>query len=141
MLFDNDMMMFLNKNIQKNDKVSDLVNDKTGLLRGNMFESEYKPYKNYNPINIIANTEKDSLFLKLYETNFAIIDLNLYLDLHPEDNEMYEVYKKYVNNFEKLKKMYEEKYGPLEITCVDTNTYEWTKNPWPWDKNGGNQYV
>lgn len=140
MLFDNDMMMFLTKDNQ-NTKTNDLINEKEGLIRGNMFESEYKPYKNYTPNIINANNNKDSLFLKLYETNFAIIDLNLYLDLHPNDNQMYEIYKKYVNNFEKLKKMYEENFGPLEITCVDSDTYNWIKNPWPWDNDGGNQNV
>ena len=137
MLFDNDMMMFMSNNNESKNKITDLTNDKVGLTRGNMFDSEYKPYKNYNPTNINV----DNMLLKLYELNFALIDINLYLDLHPNDNEMYKMFKKYANEFEEVKKMYENEYGPLEFNCVDTNTYEWIKNPWPWDKNGGNKDV
>ena len=133
MLFDYDMLMNLSN--LDDEKSGLLVDEREGLKRGNIFENEYVPYKNYNPTNIAS---KDSLLLKLYETNFAIIDLNLYLDLNPNDEKTYDIYKSYVNNYESLKKQYEEKYGPLEITCVNSNTYDWINNPWPWDKNGGN---
>lgn len=133
MLFDNDMFMFLTQN--NIDTNNNLVNKNIGLLRGNMFEDEYKPYKNYNPVSLSDN--KDNLLLNLYETNFAIIDLNLYLDLYPNNNEMYEIYKKYVKEFDNLKKLYEEKYGPLENSCVDFDSYKWIDNPWPWDNYGG----
>ena len=136
MLFDYDMLMNLS-NLNGNNNGS-LVDEKLGLQRGNMFENEYKPYKNYNPLRIVSRNEKEELLLKLYETNFAIIDLNLYLDLNPNDEKTYDIYKSYVNNYESLKKQYEEKYGPLEITCVNNNTYDWINNPWPWDKSGGN---
>lgn len=145
MLFDSEMdinmlnnLMNTNLNINYDNNIT---SDKIGLQRGNMFNKEYKTYKNLNPSNIVANTDNDSLCLKLFETNFAIIDLNLYLDLHPDDNEIYNLYKKYVVDFENYKKEYEKYYGPLEINDIDNNTYEWLKNPWPWDKNGGIKYV
>ena len=137
MLFDYDMLMNLS-NINTLDNTS-LVNAKEGLIRGNMFEKEYKPYKNYNPKRLEIKNENDELLLKLYETYFAIVDLNLYLDLNPNDNKIYEIYKSYINNYEDIKNMYESKYGPLEITCVDSQSYNWTHNPWPWD--GGKQNV
>ena len=147
MLFDTNMdmnminaLMGLNMNNMENSE-SKLSNDKIGLQRGNMFNDEYKSYKGLNPNNIVANTEKDALCLKLFQTNFAIIDLNLYLDLHPDNKEMYQLYKKYVNEFENYKKMYEEKFGPLEITDATSENYSWIKNPWPWDKDGGIKYV
>ena len=143
MLFDNELdinmlntIMGLNK-----DTNSKLSNDKVGLQRGNMFNNEYKPYKNLNPKSIIASTEKDELCLKLFECNFAIIDLNLYLDLHPENKDLYELYKDYVKKYEEYKNNYEQKYGSLDITDIKTNYYNWIKNPWPWDKNGGIKYV
>jgi len=139
MLFDYDMLMDLSN--LKSSYTNTLVDEKLGLQRGNMFENEYKPYKNFNPEIIRINNEKDELILKLFESNFAIIDLNLYLDLNPNDDRIYEIYKSYVNNYEKIKNIYEEKYGPLEITCVDNKTYDWINNPWPWDNNGGNKDV
>ena len=131
MLFDYDMIIDIS-NLDNHN----LVDNKLGLQRGNMFENEYKTYKNYTPKALNINNE---LLLKLYETNFAIIDLNLYLDLHPNDNKLYDIYKNYVETFEKYKNLYEQNYGPLEITCINSNTYNWIDNPWPWD--GGNNNV
>ena len=132
MLFDYDMLMNLSN--LNNDDATSLIDETEGLQRGNLFANEYVPYKNYNPTRI---STKDSLLLKLYETNFAIIDLNLYLDLNPNDEKIYEIYRSYVKNYDNLKKQYEEIYGPLEISCVNNNTYSWINDPWPWDKNGG----
>ena len=95
MLFDYDTLMNLS-NLNNND--STMVDDKLGLQRGNMFENEYKPYKNYNPTKLIAKSEKDDLLLKLCETYFAIIDLNLYLNLNSNDKRTYGLLKKYISN-------------------------------------------
>lgn len=144
MLFDNEMdinMLNTIMGINNGFNNSKLSNDKIGLQRGNMFNDEYKSYKGLNPKNIVVNTEKDELCLKLFETNFAIIDLNLYLDLHPNNNEMYELYRNYVKKYEEYKNIYEQKYGPLDFTDIKNNNYEWIKNPWPWDKDGGIKYV
>lgn len=145
MLFDtqSELDMFINnfskKSIDNNQ--SKLTNKEIGLQRGNMFNQEYLPYKNYVPDKIEALNEKDDLLLKLFETDFAITDIALYLDLHSDDNKMYEIYKNYVESYEKYKKIYEEKYGPLLQNCTDYSNYQWIKNPWPWDKMGGIKYV
>ncbi|MDE5539322.1 MAG: spore coat protein CotJB [Bacilli bacterium] len=73
--------------------------------------------------------------------SFAINDLNLYLDLHPDDKEMFETFKKYVKEKEKLCKEYEKNYGPLEITDTTGSKYNWIDSPWPWDNIGGSMYV
>ena len=118
-----------------------LTSDKIGLLRGNMFNNEYIPYRNKDVQSINTLTEQDALKLKIYETNFALIDLGLYLDLHPNDNDVFERFQNCLSDFEKYKDMYEKQYGPLELTCVKGNSYNWINNPWPWDKDGGTKYV
>ncbi len=145
MLFDeiSDINFLINnmnklKNTNNNSK---LVNDSIGLQRGNMFNNEYKPYRNYKEEIIQALTEKDTLKLKLCETYFALIDLGLYLDLHPEDNDVFERFQNCLSEYEKYKDVYEKQYGPLELTCVKGNSYDWINNPWPWDKDGGTKYV
>lgn len=141
MLFDNDfdLNMFFQK--ENSNKKQELVNDEIGLIRGNMFPNEYKPYKNITPNKISTNNEQDALLLKIYEIDFAIKDLNLYLDLHKEDQYMYEIFQNYCINLEKYKKTYEKMYGPLCIDSYLSDTYEWTNNPWPWNQDGGNKYV
>lgn len=144
MLFDDgfDFNTYFNVINQDNyNKNDELTNLEKGFIRGNMFENEYKPYKNYNPSTIRPKSEKDALMLKIYETEFAMIDLSLYLDLHKEDKQTYDKFRKYVNEFEKYKNMFERQYGPLDLTYIEANTYEWPQNPWPWDRDGGNKYV
>ncbi len=126
---------YMNKSNEK------LVNSKEGFLRGNMFKDLYSPYKNmtYKPLK--PTTENEVLLYKIMEVEFAVNDLNLYLDLHPEDMSMYETFKMYVKECIRLKDEYAKKYGPLTLDQTNANTYEWMKNPWPWDKTGGSMYV
>lgn len=106
---------------------------KEGFNKGNMFINEYLPYKNYTPTILMPKNEKERILLNLYEYDFALNDLSLYLDLHPEDNYAYKMFQKYVNNYEIVKKEYESKYGPLVLTCDSSMDYKWNKNPFPWE--------
>lgn len=126
-------------NYQDNDLK--LVNSKEGFARGNMFKNEFIPYKDYSYRELRPTCEREALLFKIMELDFAINDLNLYLDLHPEDLEIYKKYKKYTEECMILKDEYSKTYGPLMQENVESNSYEWLKNPWPWDKSGGSMYV
>src|SRR5574344_545134 len=144
MLFDdtNIINVYLKSNEKwENDSSDILIGDKDGLIKGNMFKDEYVPYLNYEPHNLNPKTEKEALMLKLYETDFALHDISLFLDLHPKDIYIYEVFKRYVAEYKKYQEIFEKKYGPIDLECTIYNNYEWSKNPWPWDKDGGTMYV
>ena len=129
---------YFNYMMQKDNK---LVSSKEGFLRGNMFADEYVPYKNLTYFKINAESEQENLLNSIMEKEFAVNDLNLYLDLHPEDMDMYEEFKKYVSECIELKDMYAKKYGPLTLDQVQSQKYKWQENPWPWDNMGGGMYV
>ncbi len=112
---------------------------KEGFLRGNMFKDEYKPYKNLTYINIRPRNEREAKLFNVMEYSFAINDLNLYLDLHPEDSEMLKLFKEYVKEEKEAKKEYMESYGPLTVNKVTGNSFDWVSN-WPWE-DGGEMYV
>lgn len=118
-----------------------LVSTEEGFLKGNMWKNEYTPYKNMPPVRLKPTCEREALLFKIMEIDFAVNDLNLYLDLHPEDMEMYECFKKYTEECIELKDQYARMYGPLTLDETQGNTYDWMKNPWPWDKTGGSMYV
>lgn len=124
-----------------NKHTSKLVDPSLGFLRGNMWENEYDPYKNMMPAKLKPTCEREALLYKIMEMDFAVNDLNLYLDLHPEDSNIYEKFKTYSEKCIELKDMYAKKYGPLTLNQTFSNNYEWMKNPWPWDKSGGSMYV
>jgi spore coat protein JB len=118
-----------------------LVSSKEGFLKGNMFKDEYVPYKNLCPKRLNPTCEKEALLYKIMELDFAINDLNLYLDLHPNDSSVYEKFKKYVMNLEKLKSDYTKIYGPLTLNNTESENFRWINNPWPWESDGGSMYV
>lgn len=130
----------LNNNMISNN--SDLVSVSEGFMRGNMFKNEYKPYKNYTYKKIVPKTKKEELLLEIMELSFAINDLNLYLDLNPDDREMLEKFNKLVLASNQKEMEYVKSYGALEV--MDSNSissFEWIKNPWPWEREDDSKYV
>lgn len=150
MLFENndydfDILSLAGLNFNDPNKFFDynnrLVSTEEGFLRGNMWAGEYEPYKNMKYKMLKPTCEREKLLFKIMEMDFAINDLNLYLDLHPEDIEIYEKFKKYTQECLYLKDEFARKYGPLTLDQTQAQQYKWMENPWPWDNDGGSMYV
>lgn len=69
--------------------------------------------------------------LKCYR--FAIIELGLYLDTHPDDEKAICLHKEYSNRFKELSDKYQKVYGPLTI-MFPCNKWRWLEEPWPWER-------
>lgn len=122
-----------NININRNQK---LLNEEEGFNKGNMFDNLYSKYKNH-VYKLKVNNEKDKLLYKIQMYGFAIKDIILYLDIHNNDNDMLKVFHKYQKLYKQTKEQYEKTYGPLCSIDEDNDTsWDWVKNPWPWDKGG-----
>ena len=67
---------------------------------------------------------------------FAMIELNLYLDVYPNDKEALKLFNEYRMQADEYTKKYESKYGPLLLTSNSLNSFPWAWNnaPWPWEK-------
>ena len=145
MLFDDNFGFItydLYSGLVKGEDNPKLVSVDEGFLRGNMFANEYKPYKNYKVKKIVPRTQREELLLEIMELSFAINDLNLYLDLHPEDKQMLKKFNELVEKSCKCEMAYVKNYGSLEvIDNTSDEKFEWIKNPWPWDNEGGTKYV
>ena len=138
--FDINMSLFIPDVDFNQNNNNNILTPMEGFLRGNMFKDEYEPYKSLTFYKLNISTDKEKKLYKIMALTFAITDLNLYLDLHPEDQGTFELFKNYISQKEELCKEYENIYGPLEITSTNRK-YEWLNSPWPWDKRGGNEYV
>ena len=112
-----------------------------GFMRGNLEKGTFIPYKQYTYYKLKAENEQERMLLRLMALSFAINDLNLYLDLHPEDMANFEQFKKYARELDDLELNYVKKYGPIVVCESDGATFNWVKNPWPWDNKGGSMYV
>lgn len=144
MLFeDNDFdinMAFFIPDVNFNRTVN-ILSPMEGFLRGNSFADEYVPYKNLTYFKLNPKDERERLLYQVMAYSFIINDLNLYLDLHPDDKEVLELFKKYVKEEKILCQEYVRKYGPLEVNEVMGNKFNWIDSPWPWDSKGGSAYV
>ena len=83
-----------------------------------------------NPTN-----KKEELLFNILMYKFALIELNLYLDTHPNNSQMLNLYNQYLSEEKKLCDEFEKKYGPLTTDSINlgTNSWNWIKSPWPWE--------
>lgn len=126
---------FRNINSNMNTFNPTLVNPTEGYIRGNLFANLYDQYKNYKPDQLQPSNEKERLFLELAKTSFAEHELNLYLDLNPNDMTMLKLFNDYREKCKMLTDEYESKYGPLTTSSdvLNKSPFMWDKNPWPWE--------
>jgi spore coat protein JB len=77
------------------------------------------------------------LLQRIMQISFAALELNLYLDTHPEDTRALEQYNRLHQELAELKKQYEQQRGePLLNFGYGMNsgkTWRWAETPWPWD--------
>lgn len=105
-----------------------------GFLQGNLFNDLYEGYKNYRPARIVPNNEQAELLLNVDQLTFAAHELNLYLDVHPDDRQMIQLFNKYQEMAQEAIQKYESKYGPLSVsTPSGTNQFSWEAYAWPWE--------
>ncbi len=79
------------------------------------------------------------LFERIRAYQFALYDLELYLDSHPDDKQAMQLRHHYREKLCQLKDAYEQHYGALVITKndVEDSWREWVCDPWPWDNMKG----
>lgn len=100
-----------------------------GLSKGNMNPELYRDYDNYVQEELPYNQETE---LKAY--NFAIIDLGLYLDIHPNDVNVKALYDQYVAKYQELSKQLEQQKDMIYLTSEnDDQMWTWP-NSFPWER-------
>lgn len=77
--------------------------------------------------------ERERLLKRIAAVDFAIIELHLYMDSHPNDRDAAAKTDEYAVKSKALRKEFEDKYGPLTSLQMDSNRWAWISDPWPWD--------
>ena len=62
--------------------------------------------------------------------NFAVIELGLYLNTHPDDERALCLHREYCKQLKDIKDKYQKVYGPLSI-YYPCNKWRWLEEPWP----------
>ena len=75
---------------------------------------------------------REEMITKIKELNFAVIEVALYLDTHPDDEKALCLHRRYTKELKELKDKYQKVYGPLSI-YFPCNKWRWLEEPWPWE--------
>ncbi|KSV60321.1 spore coat protein CotJB [Acetivibrio ethanolgignens] len=82
----------------------------------------------------MSGTDKEKLLSFIHEVGFAIDDVVLYLDTHPQDKQAMEYYETYRRLRNQAVEEYTRLYGPLTNENVAFGSYwAWVSTPWPWE--------
>lgn len=84
-----------------------------------------------------CDISKEKLMDIITKASFAMDDVKLFLDTHPNCMEALEYYHKAKEMREKAWEMYTDNFGPLSAYDVaNKDCWDWNKGPMPWE--GGN---
>ena len=83
--------------------------------------------------NNCDNMTRENMINEIKCLQFAIVELGLYLDTHPEDERGLCLHRKYARELKDLKDKYQKVYGPLTIN-FPCNKWRWIEEPWPWER-------
>ncbi|MCI7804729.1 MAG: spore coat protein CotJB [Oscillospiraceae bacterium] len=80
--------------------------------------------------------DKDKLFRTIQMYGFAIDEIVLYLDTHPNCQNALNYYHKYNELKREAVEEYNRLYGPLTAKQVRSREkWTWTNEPWPWERS------
>lgn len=100
-----------------------------GMIRGTLFPGLDLPF-----MGLVNRTEKASPLGELQALCFAMGELGLYLDTHPEDADALTLFNQYRALYAEGLEKYQAAYGPLSQKDAGADgAYAWLKDPWPWD--------
>lgn len=125
----NDLDLYINNiNFNRNSTLQDY---EEGFNKGNMFKNIYSKYKNH-VYKLKVNNKRDDLLYKVQMYTFILKDLGLYLDVHPNDKEVFKVFIDIKRRLKTVKEKYDSLYGPLCLEATSDDKYDYINNPWPW---------
>jgi spore coat protein JB len=84
---------------------------------------------------MINRTDQLQLLRQLQEIDFTLLELNLYLDTHPNDLQAIQQFNGLSERRAQFRQTYETQFGPLYNFGLSFNQYPngWNEGPWPWE--------
>ncbi len=81
--------------------------------------------------------EKMMIKRKIHALDFAIKEIELFLDTHPRDQKALHMLHEYRRRRKEEIAKYEAHFGKYIVTTDDvpaTDCWEWIDSPWPWER-------
>lgn len=83
------------------------------------------------------DSKQKQMLQQLMACGFTAVELNLFLDTHPDDRKALTDYNDTVKKYGDMRQQYESKYGPLTNFGLAPSQmpWQWVQEPWPWEIN------
>lgn len=79
--------------------------------------------------------ERKALLDKIKKYDFAIKELNLYLDTHPNCRRALALFNRYVSLRKEAVDEFVRRFGPIiPEQSNDPQHWSWVDDPWPWER-------
>lgn len=83
------------------------------------------------------NMNQKQLLMWINEVSFAVTEMALYLDTHPDDAEAHAYFNHFSEERNKALALYSSTYTPLTLDSVPEadpcSQWSWGTEPWPWE--------
>ena len=80
------------------------------------------------------------MLIDISAMNFAVLEMTLYLDTHPDDSKAVQQRNIYVDELHTLMEEYEREFGPLTQLSPGNYPWQWIDEPWPWEVRCGGEW-
>ncbi|EHS58413.1 spore coat protein CotJB [Paenibacillus sp. Aloe-11] len=98
------------------------------------YDQARNPHPSYTPHPKPGDAQFYALLEKLQAVDFVLVELNLYLNTHPDDLQAIEQFNKLTRERTAIANEYQLLYGPLQNfgRAYSKYPWEWSQTPWPW---------
>ena len=101
---------------------------------GTLFKDLYMSYQGFSNYCLQPENARQQALLEVQMYYFVAHEINLYLDMHPHDEKMIQLYEQYIQKAKQSQDVFEKRYGPLEVQNTQNKIpFEWIQGPWPWE--------
>lgn len=87
--------------------------------------------------NVKMNMNQRQLLQWIDEVSFAVTELTLYLDTHPDDADAQAYFNHFNEERSKAMALYSANYAPLTLDSMTDfdpcDRFSWVSEPWPWE--------
>lgn len=122
---------FLNVNVTNQ---MNLFQPQEAFMLGNLFKDLYMSYNGFSNYCLQPMNQRQKALLEVQINGFIAHEINLYLDMHPNDQKMIQMYHEYTQRAVKATEAFERQFGPLTVSSSSTECpFQWIQGPWPWE--------
>lgn len=115
-------------------KKQNLFEPQNAFMLGNLFKDLYMSYNGFSNYTFQPQNPRQQALLDVQINAFIAHELNLYLDMYPDDQQMLRLFNEFSKKTKESTKAFENRFGPL--TVMDSSNqipFNWTQSPWPWE--------